>query len=81
MAHRDGLQGRVDSIGKGTFKTCYDVIEKHYNKYDDSIIRETIMNYRLSKGKEYKDSSITTKANASIAIFRDGLEKEALKLC
>ncbi len=82
MAHKSGLEGQLDSVGKATFKNCYDVFAQNYNKEDkhkiaDAVIKEGL----LRTGRRYADSSVTTKVNAGSAIFLQGQQKEALDLC
>lgn len=81
MAHRPGLNGRLDRVAKSVFKSCYDVIANNYNKNDTSVIADAIRKYGLSKKIQYPETSINTRTNAAIAIFRDGLQEEALNLC
>ncbi len=76
------LIGTLNSIGKGTFASCYDVVAKNYMKEDKSNIDEAIENYGIKvNGRPYEKSSVVTKRNASCAIFREGMQKEALNLC
>ena len=82
MAHRPGLEGQLDTVGKATFKNCYDVCAQNYNREDkrkivDAVIKEGL----LRNGKKYAESCVKTKVNAGCAIFLQGQQKEALELC
>lgn len=82
MAHKSGLKGQLDSVGKATFKNCYDVFAQNYNKEDkrkivDAVIKEGL----LRNGEKYAENSVKTKVNAGCAIFSQGQQKEALELC
>lgn len=82
MSHRIGLEGQLDSVGKSTFKNCYDVFAQNYNKEDKHKIAEAVIKEGLKRtGKKYKESSVTTKVNAGCAIFSQGDQEKALALC
>lgn len=76
------LNRLLQTIGKSTFKNCYDVVEKNYMKENKSNIDEAIEKYGLKiTGRPYKKNSIVAKRNAAIRIFKLGWQKEALKEC
>lgn len=75
------LSGLLGSVGKGTFKACYDVVANNYNR-DREVIKHAIAKYGFdTTGKPYSDDSIQTKTSGSCRIFELGWEKEALRLC
>lgn len=82
MIDTNKMQRLLQTVGKATFKACYDVIEKNYMKENKSNIDEAIENYGFKlTGKHYLPRSIVAKRNAAAKIFELGWEKEALKLC
>lgn len=81
MKDQAWLARTLQTAGKGTFKACYDVVAKNYLKADKSNIDEAIEKYGKSTGYIYEERSIITKRNASCAIFREGMQREALALC
>ena len=81
MDNKSWLEDKLKTVGKGTFKGCYDVYAKNYMKYDKSDIDEAIEKYGKSTGYTYTRNSVNAKRNAGCAIFRAGLQNEALKLC
>ncbi len=81
MRDQAWLKRTLQAVGKGTFKACYDVVAKNYMKADKSNIDEAIEKYGKSTGYTYLRSAVVTKRNASCAIFREGMQREALALC
>ncbi|MBR3676096.1 MAG: hypothetical protein IKN71_03065 [Alphaproteobacteria bacterium] len=82
MRDQAWLKRTLQAVGKGTFKACYDVVAKNYMKADKSNIDEAIEKYGLkTNGVAYLRSAVVTKRNASCAIFREGMQREALALC
>jgi len=81
MRDQAWLKRKLQAVGKGTFKACYDVVAKNYMKADKANIDEAIEKYGKSTGYTYLRSSVVTKRNASCAIFSEGMQREALALC
>ncbi len=76
------LKRTLQTIGKGTFKACYEVVAENYMKADKSKIDAAIEQYGLeTNGEPYLKKVVNTKRSASCAIFRNGLQLEALDLC
>jgi len=82
MVYKSGLERKLATVGKATFKNCYDVYAQNYNKEDkrkivDAVIKEGL----LRNGKKYAERSVKTKVSTGCAIFLQGMQKEALELC
>lgn len=82
MAHRSGLEGLLDTVGKSTFKNCYDAFAQNYSKEDKHKIEDAVIKEGLQRtGKRYSDGSVNAKINAGCRIFSSGQQQEALELC
>ena len=81
MKDQAWLKRKLQTVGKGTFVACYDVVAKNYLKADKSNIGEAIEKYGKSMGYTYARNSVITKRNVSCAIFREDMQREALALC
>lgn len=82
MFTQEKLKRVLQSVGKATFKNCYNEFAENYMKEDKHKLEEAIMKEGLNRtGKKYEEGSVTTKVNAGCSIFSNGCQKEALKLC
>ena len=82
MVYKSGLERKLATVGKATFKNCYDTFAQNYNKEDKRKIEDAVIKEGLLRtGKRYANNSVTTKVNAGCAIFAQGMQKEALELC
>lgn len=68
-------------IGKSTFVACYKVVAQNYNG-NREVIKKFIADYGLrTTGQPYSYNVIQSKTSKSCTIFKNGWQKEALKLC